>query len=143
ERRRLRVQVKGGRWRRQPLTWSITELLVKERQMAADPNGWIFPSARSKSGHVGGMGESFERCVKAAGMAPRVGVPRTMRHTAITRLAAAGADIKTIQEFSGHESMAMVLRYAHAQDHVVDSVLDRLEQRTVIEHPAARNERKS
>ena len=34
ERRRLRVRVKGGRWRRQPLPRSITDILVKEREMA-------------------------------------------------------------------------------------------------------------
>ena len=39
-----------------------------------------------------------------------------MRHTAITRLALTGADIKTIQSFSGHESLEMILRYAHPVD---------------------------
>jgi integrase len=134
----LRVQVKGGRWRRQPLTRSITEILVNESEMAKDPKGWVFPSPRAKSGHVESMNEAFARCAKAAGMDPLVVVPHTMRHTAITRLAATGADIKTIQEFSGHESLTMVLRYVHAQDRAIDSALDRLEQGTVIEHPRAR-----
>jgi integrase len=43
-----------------------------------------------------------------------------MRHTAITRMAAIGTDIKTPQEIFGHESLVMVLRYAHAQDKVID-----------------------
>jgi integrase len=76
-------------------------------------------------------------------MDPAEVVPHIMRHTAITRLAASGADIKTIQEFSGHESLAMVLRYAHAQDHVIDSALDRLEGGTLLELPSAKTERKS
>jgi hypothetical protein len=50
-----------------------------------------------------------------------------MRHTAVTRLALSGADFKTIQEFSGHESLQMVLRYAHAQDDAINKALDRLE----------------
>jgi integrase len=138
ERRRLRVSVKGGRSRRQPLTRGITEILVNEREMAQDPTGWLFPSPRSRSGHVESMDEAFGRCVRAAGMNPRVVVPHIMRHTAISRLAATGADLKTIQEYSGHESLTMVLRYAHAQDHAVDSALDRLEEGTVAEHPEAR-----
>ncbi len=89
------------------------------------------------------MGESFTRCVERAGMDPSVVSPHTMRHTAITRFAETGADIKTIQEFSGHESLAMVLRYAHAQDRAIDSALDRLEGRTVIEHPMARKHQDS
>jgi integrase len=143
ERRRLRVQVKGGRWRRQPLTRGITEILVKESEMAKDPRGWIFPSLRAESGHVESMNVAFARCAKAAGMNPVVVVPHIMRHTAITRLAATGADIKTIQEFSGHESLTMVLRYAHAQDRAIDSALDRLEQGTVAEHPRLQSGRNS
>ena len=143
ERRRLRVQVKGGRWRRQPLTRSITEILVKQSEMAKDPRGWIFPSSRAESGHVETMNIAFARCVKGAGMNPAVVVPHIMRHTAITRLAATGADLKTIQEFSGHESLSMVLRYAHAQDRAIDSALDRLEQGTIAEHPRVRSGRNS
>jgi integrase len=143
EKRRLRVQVKGGRWRRQPLGRSICGVLLSERQMAANPTGWIFPSSRSKSGHIKSMEDPFARCVTAASMDAGVVVPHVMRHTAITRLAASGADIKTIQEFSGHESLAMVLRYAHAQDHVVDGALDRLEGGTVVELPKAKTEQKS
>jgi integrase len=139
ERRRLEVRVKGGKWRQQPLTRAITELLLKERDMATDQAGWIFPSAQSESGHIRQMSEPFARCVKAAGMDPKIVVPHTLRHTAITRLAATGVDIKTLQEFSGHESMQMVLRYAHAQAHIVDAALDRLDGGTVIEHPRARS----
>ena len=135
DRRRLRVKIKGGRWRNQPLTRGITEILTKERDMAEDREGWVFPNESSESGHVESMRSSFARCVKRAEMDPSLVSPHTMRHTAITRFAATGADIRTIQEFSGHESLAMALRYAHAQDRAIDSALDRLEGRTVVEHP--------
>ena len=137
-RRRLRVKVKGGRWRNQPLTRGITEVIKHEREMAEDPDGWIFPSKTSASCHIESLVGPFARCAKQAGMDSHVVTPHTMRHTAITRLAETGADIKTIQEFSGHESLVMVLRYAHAQDRAVDRALDRLEKRTVVEHPTAR-----
>ncbi len=142
-RRRLRVKVKGGRWRDQPLMRGITEVLSHERDMAEDPDGWIFPSKTSVSGHIASMGRSFARCVEQGGMDPSVAIPHTMRHTAITRLAETGADIKTVQEFSGHESLEMVLRYAHAQDRAVDRALDKLEGRTVVEHPQARRQPKT
>jgi integrase len=142
-RRRLRVRVKGGKWRNQPLTRGITEVLQKERAMATDRDGWIFPSNRTKTGHIEHLSEAFARCVKAAGMKPDLVTPHVMRHTAITRLATTGADIKTIQEFSGHESLSMVLRYAHAQDRAVDAALDKMEGGTVVEHPAASQTKKS
>jgi hypothetical protein len=31
----------------------------------------------------------------------------------------------------------MVMRYAHAQDRAVNSALDRMEQRAVVQHPAS------
>ncbi len=89
------------------------------------------------------MGNAFARCVTNAGMDPCVVTPHVMRHTAITRLAITGTDIKTIQAFSGHESLEMVLRYAHAQDRAIDRALDKMEGGTVTEHPNARVHRKS
>ncbi len=137
-RRRLRVKTKGSRWRNQPLTRGITAILQRERDMAENTGGWIFPSKRTRSGHVESMDEPFARCVAKAGMDSRVVTPHTMRHTAITRLAETGADIVTIQEFSGHETVAMVMRYAHAQDRAVDRALDKMEEGTVAEHPRSR-----
>ena len=142
-RRRLNVLVKGGSWRKQSLTRGVVSILERERSMAVDPDGWIFPSNRSKSGHITSMKSAFARCVKIAGMEPNTVIPHAMRHTAISRLAATGADIKTLQEFSGHLSMSMVLRYAHSQDRTVDAALDRMEGRTIIEHPAMRKSQDS
>lgn len=82
------------------------------------------------------MSSAFARCVRRAGLDPKIVTPHVMRHTAITRLAVTGADIKTIQEFSGHESLQMVLRYAHAQDRAVDRALDRMEGAELLEHSA-------
>ena len=137
-RRRLRAKTKGSRWRNQPLTRGITAILQRERDMAEHTGGWIFPSKRTRSGHAESLDEPFARCIAAAGMDTRVVTPHTMRHTAITRLAETGADIKTIQEFSGHETLAMVLHYAHAQDRAVDRALDKMEEGTVAEHPRSR-----
>lgn len=142
-RRRLRVRAKGGRRRQQPLTRGIAELLQRERGMASDRDGWIFPSKTSKSGHIRTMSAAFARVVVKAGLNPSVAVPHAMRHTAITRLAETGADIRTLQEFSGHETVQMVLRYTHAQDRAVNRALDAMEGRTVVEHPSARKPAKS
>ena len=54
-RRRLRVRVKGGRIRGQPLSSDLTRILEHEREMAEDPVGWIFPNSKSASGHIEDM----------------------------------------------------------------------------------------
>lgn len=137
-RRRLRVRVKGGRIREQPLSSEVTIILEHEREMAEDPDGWLFPNPRSASGHIENMKTAFRRCVVRAGLNPTEVTPHTMRHTAITNLAATGADIPTIQTFSGHLSLKTVMRYAHARDRRVDEALDRMENaKTKVEQIAS------
>ena len=136
--------VKGGRWREQPLTRELTQILMAERRMTEDPQGWIFPNSGSASGHMKSMKMAFRRCVIRAGLDPNEVVPHTMRHTAITNLAATGADVRTIQEFSGHRSLAMVMRYTHAQDRRVDNAIDQMEaDKTKVERIAPAEPRKS
>jgi len=61
--------------------------------------------------------------VSSAGLDPTEVTPHTLRHTAITNLAETGAEIRTIQEFSGHESLRMVLRYTHARERRVNQAI--------------------
>jgi integrase len=143
-RRRLRVRVKGGRIREQPLSSEMTEILERERGMAEDPDGWLFPSPRSASGHIEDMKTAFRRCVIRIRLDPKEVIPHTMRHTAVSNLAAAGADIPTIQAFSGHLSLKMVMRYAHARDRRVDEAVDRMEKaKTKVEQIAPSKTRNS
>lgn len=126
-RRRLRIQVKGGRWREQPLTRTITEILERERAMAEDLEGWIFPSTHSHGGSACSMKAAFRRAVIRAGLNPKKVTPHTMRHTAITEMAESGAEARTIQAFSGHKSKEMVWRYTHARDQRINEAMDRFE----------------
>ena len=128
ERRRLRVKVKGGRWRDQPLTPTITDILMGEREMALDPDGWVFPNSASASGHYESMKAPFRRIAIAAGVDLKKVTPHTLRHTAITDMAETGAAIRTVQEFSGHTSVEMVMRYTHAREQQVDEALEKLDQ---------------
>ena len=143
-RRRLRVQVKGGRWRQQPLTRGLVKILLHEREMAQDQDGWIFPSKTTKNGHTESMGEPFARIVKAADMDPTKVIPHTLRHTAITRFAGSAPDLKTLQAFSGHKSIQALMRYMHEQDKRVDEAMDHMERaRTPGEHPEVTKLRRS
>lgn len=140
-RRRLRVKVKGGEWREQPLTRTISGILERDREMAEDPDGWIFPNPASRSGHIESMKAPYRRAVIRAGLDPKKITPHTMRHTAITELAETGAEARTIQAFSGHKSKEMVWRYTHARDQRVDEALDRLEETgTKVERLADRQQ---
>jgi integrase len=123
-RRRLNTKVKGGRSRQQPLSKGTVQLLLREQEMAADPNGWVFPSSVTASGHLESMSGPFRRAAIGAGLNPKLVSPHTLRHTAITRLASQAVDFKTLQAFSGHLSIQALTRYMHPVDQKIDDALD-------------------
>jgi integrase len=128
-RRRIYVpQAKAGA-REQPMTAELAEYL--EKHIAALPKGteWLFPSVASKSGHLATIRKAHRRVIKAAGLDPDVVVRHTFRHTAVTHLVQAGVDLPTVQKISGHKTLAMVARYAHANGAHIDAAMDRLETR--------------
>ena len=51
-----------------------------------------------------------------------------LRHTAATRMAEAGVDIRTIAEFLGHSTIQMTMRYAHATDDAKRRAAEALEE---------------
>lgn len=122
-RRRIFIPHAKAGSRDQPIPVQLADMLEAERKQAAQPDGWLFP-ARTKSAKQGRrryLDTSFRRAVIAAGLDPRVVTPHVMRHTAVTRLVRAGADIPTIMKISGHKTVAMVLRYTHVDSAHIDA----------------------
>ena len=116
--------------REQPITQSLRDSLAKQRKLENDPNGWIFPAVRAdcKLPHRRDMRGAFMRIVQRADLDPKQCTPHVMRHTAISSLVMARADIPTIQKISGHKTPAMVLHYVHLFGEHIDNamtVLDR------------------
>ena len=135
DRRRLHIlEAKAGE-REQQITLQLVEILKREREMASDPKGWVFPTERpslAQQGHRTRMSRSFARVVKAAGLDPAQITLHVMRHTAITNLVRAGIDFPTIQTISGHRALAMVLRYAHVHAGHIDTAIEAI-GRTAVE----------
>ncbi|RZM32170.1 MAG: site-specific integrase, partial [Sphingomonas sp.] len=78
---------------------------------------------QAKHPHRLSMADPFQRAVVRAGLIPSKVTPHVMRHTAITRLVRAGADLPTIQKISGHKTLAMVLRYVHIHGQHIDQAI--------------------
>lgn len=102
---------KAGR-REQPMPQILAAYLA-EMVEGMEPNDYLFPSQRAKSGRAYQMNSIFARCVERAGIAKHV-TPHTMRHTAATNAAHAGLDAATIQAMGGWKTRAMAERYTHA-----------------------------
>jgi len=62
---------------------------------------------------VNGTAHVFRRAVIRAGITTGDVTLHTLRHTALSRLVAAGHDDYTVMEISGHSSTRMFARYTH------------------------------
>ncbi len=115
--------------RKQPITSRLAEFL--KDYLAAMPPGtsWLFPSPNSATGHTTDVRKAFRRAVTAAGLDPDRVLRHTLRHTAITHMVQALVNLPTVAVFSGHKTLAMVQRYAHANTAHVHTSLDKLDAR--------------
>ncbi len=120
-------KAKAGR-REQPITNHLAKFL--KGYMETEKSQWLFPSPAAKSGHTSEIRDPFRRVVAAAGLDPDKVVRHTLRHTAITtHLVQAGVDLPTVKRISGHKTLAMVERYAHANGEHIRAAMDKLEKR--------------
>src|SRR5207244_4364822 len=73
---------------------------------------WMFTNARTRR-PFRSVRQVFGRAVERAGITTGDVTLHTLRHTALSRMIAAGHDDYTVMEISGHSSTRMLARYAH------------------------------
>lgn len=87
----------------------------------------LFLSARGNPMSADALRTRFERHVALAGLDPAL-TPHAMRHTFATELLSGGADLRSVQELLGHESLSTTQVYTHLS-------VDRLRQAAERSHP--------
>jgi len=106
---------KSGRTRAAIMTGAVKDMLTERRGHARAE--LVFPS--ETGARIGQISQTFVKAVKALGLNDDVADSRqkvvfhTLRHTFASWLAEQGTDLYTIQQLMGHQSFAMVQRYAH------------------------------
>ncbi len=116
------LETKNGRARR------ITISPLIETVLAALPrtSEWVFTNNRTgRPFTVNGCRHVFDRAVVRAGTSrPDEVTLHTLRHTALSRMIAAGYDDYTVMEISGHSSTRMLARYTHPREERKAGALD-------------------
>lgn len=87
----------------------------------------LFLSTRGNAMSADALRTRFERRVAEAGLDPSL-TPHAMRHTFATELLGGGADLRSVQELLGHESLATTQIYTHLS-------VDRLKDAAKAAHP--------
>jgi len=128
---RVRYLGKGEKERWVPLTAATRGCLQRYLQDAPGRYGGPWdagtPLFRRRSGAPLTDGEIYRllhRCVAAAGLTRRV-TPHTLRHTCLTLLLEAGADLRALQEIAGHSSVATTQIYTHVSSRRLQQVMSR------------------
>lgn len=87
----------------------------------------LFLSSRGNRMSAASLRERFERLVELAGLDPSI-TPHAMRHTFATQLLDGGADLRSVQELLGHESLSTTQIYTHLS-------VERLKAAALQAHP--------
>jgi len=114
--------------REQPITLGLANYLERYIESLNDDSEWLFPSPRSKTGHTVAIEKVYRKVVAEAGL-PAIVNRHTLRHTAVTHLVQSGVDLPTVARISGHKTLAMVAKYAHANGEHIQAATDKLERR--------------
>ena len=106
----------------QSIPLSVRAVKALERQKALSPADtgpfqWLNPW--TLRGYIKGAAE-------AAGLGSDI-VIHTFRHTCASRLVMKGIDLRRVQLFMGHKTLAMTLKYAHLAPEALESCADALD----------------
>ncbi len=102
-------------------------LLSHAKKDKEDSARALFLSTRGNRMSADALRRVFERRVAAAGLDSGL-TPHAMRHTYATELLSGGADLRSVQELLGHESLSTTQVYTHLS-------VDRLKEAARAAHP--------
>ena len=120
----LLIRGKGGRERMVPLSEPARDALrtwLAIRDGDDSPRAgsrYLFPSARSRSGHLSRIQlfREVKRIARDAGLDADAISPHTLRHAFATHLLANGVDLVSLQRLLGHSDLSTTEIYTHVLD---------------------------
>jgi integrase len=126
-----------------PLSNRVLDILNRRHLKQGMPAaGWIFPSRRSKTGHLTTVNSVFRKARRKAGL-PEALVPYCGRHDFGTTAMVATGDPKLVGALMGHRDTKTTMRYNHPPKEQVErirAVLNTRRAATQLRHTATLDE---
>jgi integrase len=111
----------------------ITLLRTTQLEQLGTREGWVFPSKKSRSGHIGlsGLEHAFRNAAR------KLGIPDALklycaRHTFGTVAMAETRNPGLVKEVMGHESLTTTMGYLHPETAQIKVVIDRWNQQKYV-----------
>ena len=102
-------RTKNGKARAVPMTQRVREMLKRRRPTEKyEPESRVWGDLDSKV-----VSRAWTSARKEAGITDEEACLHALRHTCASRLVQAGVQIMVVQQWLGHKTLAMTLRYAH------------------------------
>ncbi len=109
-------------WRQIPIN-SICRDALETLHRQSRGSEFVIPRC-GKKGQNWILGEWFGDAVEKAGVVHCT--PHVLRHTFASRLVMAGVDLRQVQQFLGHSSIVMTMRYAHLSPEHGQAAIEKL-----------------
>ena len=104
-----------------PMTDRVLDLLLV--RCGERREGWLFPSKRSKSGHLTTLAKRFREARKKAGLSESL-VLYCGRHDYGTRVLKATGNLAAVMKTMGHKDVKTAMQYQHPEVEIVRQALN-------------------
>jgi integrase/recombinase XerC len=108
---------------------ALGEYVQKERPESDQPGPPLFTNAKGGRLTTRTVQNVVKRWARRAGLPPDIS-PHSLRHTFATHLLDNGADLKTVQQLLGHESLATTQIYTHLSVERLKSTVEKAHPRS-------------
>lgn len=108
---------------RRSIPLSDRAIAILKRRCGTQTTGWLFPSKRSKCGHLTTLGHRFREARKKAGL-PKELVLYCGRHDFGTRILTKTGNLKLVMLTTGHKNVGTAMKYQHPELEIVRAALN-------------------
>jgi integrase/recombinase XerC len=144
----LRVRGKGRKQRLTPIGSQAIHAVKKyfdlrshDARSQGENSGRVFLNKHGHPLSTRSVRRKLDKYLQAAGLDPGIS-PHTLRHSFATHLLNNGADLRSVQELLGHQSLSTTQIYTHLTTNRLKQVYDQAHPRAdepSIPHPASTN----